>query len=497
MQGGLLKAERKLIRSRSPVKFIQGDVTEWAPPPALRHNFDVVLSDMAPKTTGAPDHDSMVSMELCHSVLDLCSRIIKPPFTRSEPLSDADWDRVKLDFGQEQIKVANADAAPSGADVREMVAQEVRMLSDRKQVSLEEGAQDPAILRRALRHNATTRHKPSAAAADVVQLSDADRDSYVGPVRVEGPWLRQVRRGRDVHTYYHGTLLMKVFQGEHFAALMRRVKTLFTVVHTFKPTSSRSESVEVFIYARGYRGPLEHHAPGAQDVTVPADAPEREETEAAPRAVSRKREKKAWPSTREHATSIAEARGDGVGLVDDAAVYQPRYGAMSVEDIYAQLGYGADAAFTNEEMARTEGLRKAYHDAAASSDVGAAVRSSIQARSLRADMMRPPELHFDVRDPETAAIRMHNEFLGQEDAGDDVASAARTVLVDTESASPVQDAELHSIYGSVALNRVPTPEELAQAMSLYWDEGMDFADELQREHGYKEHAGFENFDEDE
>ncbi len=40
--------------------------------------FDVITSDMAPKTTGIPDSDQFHSVELCERVLDLSSHILRP-----------------------------------------------------------------------------------------------------------------------------------------------------------------------------------------------------------------------------------------------------------------------------------------------------------------------------------------------------------------------------------------------------------------------------------
>lgn len=48
----MLKIEKRLQRSRSPVRFERADVTQWHPPRHLKRNVDVILSDMAPKTTG-------------------------------------------------------------------------------------------------------------------------------------------------------------------------------------------------------------------------------------------------------------------------------------------------------------------------------------------------------------------------------------------------------------------------------------------------------------
>lgn len=45
---------------------------------AGRPPFDLVLSDMAPDTTGVPSADSAVSVRLCHALLDRAERWLRP-----------------------------------------------------------------------------------------------------------------------------------------------------------------------------------------------------------------------------------------------------------------------------------------------------------------------------------------------------------------------------------------------------------------------------------
>jgi 23S rRNA (uridine2552-2'-O)-methyltransferase len=42
------------------------------------HGFDVILSDMAPKTTGDRNMDHHGSVRLCHTVLDRCGDLLAP-----------------------------------------------------------------------------------------------------------------------------------------------------------------------------------------------------------------------------------------------------------------------------------------------------------------------------------------------------------------------------------------------------------------------------------
>ncbi|TVQ59820.1 MAG: RlmE family RNA methyltransferase [Phycisphaerales bacterium] len=62
------------------VRTIVGDVFETEPETLLAHTsgalFDVVLSDMAPNTTGHDDH--FPSVRLCERVLDLAPRVLAP-----------------------------------------------------------------------------------------------------------------------------------------------------------------------------------------------------------------------------------------------------------------------------------------------------------------------------------------------------------------------------------------------------------------------------------
>lgn len=51
-----------------------------------------------------------------------------------------------------------------------------------------------------------------------------------------------------------GAFLVKVFQGEEFAGLLKEMKTMFREVRTLKPSASRDESRETYLLARGLKG---------------------------------------------------------------------------------------------------------------------------------------------------------------------------------------------------------------------------------------------------
>jgi 23S rRNA (uridine2552-2'-O)-methyltransferase len=68
---------------QSNVRVMQGDFTA-TPPLALRalagdqsRPFDVIISDMAPNTTGDPFSDHHQSVRLCHALLDACSTLLR------------------------------------------------------------------------------------------------------------------------------------------------------------------------------------------------------------------------------------------------------------------------------------------------------------------------------------------------------------------------------------------------------------------------------------
>jgi 23S rRNA (uridine2552-2'-O)-methyltransferase len=52
----------------------------------------------------------------------------------------------------------------------------------------------------------------------------------------------------------HGSMVLKVFEGEDFPGLLRDVKRAFRRAQGHKPSATRDESWEMFIVARGYKG---------------------------------------------------------------------------------------------------------------------------------------------------------------------------------------------------------------------------------------------------
>jgi 23S rRNA (uridine2552-2'-O)-methyltransferase len=56
------------------------------------------------------------------------------------------------------------------------------------------------------------------------------------------------------HLRADGAFLVKVFQGEEFAGLLKDMKSVFRAVRTLKPAASREESRETYLLARGLKG---------------------------------------------------------------------------------------------------------------------------------------------------------------------------------------------------------------------------------------------------
>lgn len=88
-KGAVIGIDLQPIKHRfaeANVKTIQADFTSAAPqslrelaaPGAPQRLFDVVLSDMAPKTTGDPFSDHHLSVRLCQSLLDRCPALLRP-----------------------------------------------------------------------------------------------------------------------------------------------------------------------------------------------------------------------------------------------------------------------------------------------------------------------------------------------------------------------------------------------------------------------------------
>jgi 23S rRNA (uridine2552-2'-O)-methyltransferase len=68
-----------------------------------------------------------------------------------------------------------------------------------------------------------------------------------------------------------GNLVMKVFEGEAYPALLARAARAFESARGFKPKASRGESVEIYLVAKGYLGARHDPAQGeAQERPKPS-----------------------------------------------------------------------------------------------------------------------------------------------------------------------------------------------------------------------------------
>ncbi len=69
-----------------------------------------------------------------------------------------------------------------------------------------------------------------------------------------------------------GNLLMKVFEGADYPELLRRTTGLFNKAGACKPKASRAESVEMFIWAKGFRGVNDADVADAPHIRPPPGA---------------------------------------------------------------------------------------------------------------------------------------------------------------------------------------------------------------------------------
>lgn len=69
-----------------------------------------------------------------------------------------------------------------------------------------------------------------------------------------------------------GNLVMKVFEGGEYPALLKRAERMFGEAKGYKPRASRSESVEMFVVCLGFNG-ADGRAPDAGDALLPKRRP--------------------------------------------------------------------------------------------------------------------------------------------------------------------------------------------------------------------------------
>lgn len=69
-----------------------------------------------------------------------------------------------------------------------------------------------------------------------------------------------------------GHLVMKVYEGAEYPALLNRTRGMFENARAFKPRASRGDSVEIYIVAHEYRGPRDE-GNGRSDAPEEAQSP--------------------------------------------------------------------------------------------------------------------------------------------------------------------------------------------------------------------------------
>jgi 23S rRNA (uridine2552-2'-O)-methyltransferase len=77
--GYLRGIDLKPVPLKAPnAEFIVKNIFEMAPEEFKEAPYDVIISDMAPNTTGIMIRDQTLSEELCMKVLELCDLMLKP-----------------------------------------------------------------------------------------------------------------------------------------------------------------------------------------------------------------------------------------------------------------------------------------------------------------------------------------------------------------------------------------------------------------------------------
>ncbi|MDA8159185.1 MAG: RlmE family RNA methyltransferase [Desulfobacteraceae bacterium] len=107
----LQSGRRRQESNRAPIEFVRGDIMRdetLAAIERLAPNFQVVLSDMAPQTTGSKWADHQKSLVLCRQALDLARRLLVPGGAFYCKVFDGEdfkefFEQTKRDFRQTKI----------------------------------------------------------------------------------------------------------------------------------------------------------------------------------------------------------------------------------------------------------------------------------------------------------------------------------------------------------------------------------------------------------
>ena len=99
--GKILSIDKKKIEEIKGVKFVVGDFLEKKSKTIIiehfNSNIDVILSDMAPNTTGNKNLDSIRTNQLCLEILDFSKEILnKKGVVISKLFMGEDFDEIKI-----------------------------------------------------------------------------------------------------------------------------------------------------------------------------------------------------------------------------------------------------------------------------------------------------------------------------------------------------------------------------------------------------------------
>jgi 23S rRNA (uridine2552-2'-O)-methyltransferase len=470
---GLLASERKLLKNRAPVAYMQQDVTQWNPGEGFKHQVDVILSDMAPNTTGIASADSASSIDLCYSVVDLCSQLFKPPSTKIEHFTGPRERQQALQRLKNDPNIENV--------LMEHLTQEFNKNMEKNYGSKgiinemsDPTSADPAPNPGAILNNPNT----TSGVGNILQHSNnkinlkmvkktlkqhvylqkpnsmgiIDTDTNSAIYKTNERTLSQIRQNEQISTTWRGTLMMKVFQGEGMTDLMNILKQIFVSTYTFKPESSRTESVEVFIICKGYCGPFDHTRITNKHIRRPkTDDYLRSYT-------SNNRKRPQVP----HDPSQSKRYHDG--FTTDSPLSQPVYydplsapkrsssRGKTLEQLYAEASGGKSSSYTSDEFQKQkqEEEEQKHHFDQLQQTIASGVTTNVHAAikntaSLEQGAMSP--LQREITESDDLMVFRREEFERLYD-------------------------------GERVMNEIPDTQSLIKSMSLFWDEGINFAKKM-------------------
>lgn len=437
----LLPSEKKLLRARAPVGIMHQDVTTWQIGPGFSHGVDVILSDMAPKTTGMPSADSAESMDLCYHVIDLCSKLFKPPSTKSEAIHNQSHK-------QEILKALKTDVNNENVVVDHLKIQhEINMMKKHKLESIDDIDKnkpfDLKVLKKTLKQHAYLKNRNTMGL-----IEDGEEQSAV--YKTGEHQLSQIQ-GRELFTTtWRGALMMKVFQGEGFTDMMNILRQIFVSTYTFKPQSSRSESVEIFVICKGYCGPFDDTRITNKHIRRPKTFEYLQQY----KSNNKKRPAPAYDPTKH--VKFQEFVPPAMPQQRQNAYAAARKGKqrfssnMSIDDIYASMGIAEnDLSYTSDAFVEHQKMEEVFgeYETTARQTIARGVSTNVHAAIKNASAREVGEM-----------TPLQREISESDD-----------IVV-------YQQQQFDDLFGEgLETNKVLSPQDIARTMSLYWDEGINFA----------------------